>query len=235
MCHTSRCIFSGSTTTPTSSYPDAILLSRISREGVFQKSSAISLLSGIGDSESHGSQVSAEGFEPSPTLPRSGSFGGRRIPFNRPLQLGRCVQNQDHKFATLHAQCTPSCFLYRLDRHRGKEFLFVVGTVFRIGGQQCFQRIVLRPVTLLVPEIKFRMHPIFELVSDGLQLPVDEAARGIASKDKRAVPVCAKAPLTFRNGLSSGDCGTPQYGIGGGEGACPRRMGVMEMPDRWQG
>jgi len=111
----------------------------------------------------------------------------------------------------------------------------VVGTVFRIGGQQCFQRIVLRPVTLLVPEIKFRMHPIFELVSDGLHLPVDEAARGIASKDKRAVPVCAKAPLTFRNGLSSGDCGTPQYGIGGGEGACPRRMGVMEMPDRWQG
>lgn len=61
--------------------------------------------------------------------------------------------------STLHAQFAPGCFRYRLDRHRGKEFLFVVGTVFRMGGQQCFQRIVLRPVTLLVPEIKFRMHP----------------------------------------------------------------------------
>lgn len=37
------------------------------------------------------------------------------------------------------------------------------------------------------------MHPIFELVSDGLQLPVYEDARGIESKDKRAVPVCAEA------------------------------------------
>jgi hypothetical protein len=113
-----------------------------------------------------------------------------------------CSKARPH--GTLHTHSTAGGFLYPLDRQRGKELLFVVGPVFRIGGLQCFQRIVLCPVALLVSEVMVSIHPVFKLVSYGLQLRVDKAARGVESQDKRAVIVCPKPCADVEKRLVSG-------------------------------